>query len=874
MILHLSRGGKKKMNQLASIVKEPSGLQVRKEGLSEGEAARQLELDGPNELPGQESPPWYHLITETLSEPMVALLLACGGIYFVLGDPGEALLLLGFLVLILAITLYQEHKSEKALIALRNLSSPRALVWRDREKKRIAGRDIVRGDLVILAEGDRVPADGWLLESTGLTVDESMLTGESEPVPKDRWDDFSPTFDSLKQNHKVFAGTSVVKGSGLLRVTKTGARTELGRIGAMLKESSPPPTQMEEETRRLVKVVALIASACCVVVAFLYAWNRGDPLAGLLAGLTLAMAILPNELPAVLTIFLSLGAWRLSKQRILTRRASAIEALGAADVLCVDKTGTLTYNRMSLKVLHVDGVTYDLQKYTARDLPEEVHTLIEFGILAADKDPLDPIDRALYQVGQTYLYDTEHLHADWDLARHYPSSKDLFALSYVWNSDRKKPFAVAAKGAPESIIDLCHLSGDQLKSVLDSVEKLASQGLRLIAVAKAEYPQAGLPDHPHEFDFEFVGILGLEDPIRREVPQAIAECRRAGIRVMMITGDHPRTACSIARQIGLPNPDQFLLGEDLKSLSDEALTERLKTTQIFARVVPEQKLRLVKALQAQGATVAMTGDGVNDAPALKEAQIGIAMGQRGTDVAREAADLVLLDDDFTSIVSSIRMGRRIYRNLQNAISYLLAVHIPIAGIAVIPLFFNMPLILTPIHIALLHLIIEPACSVAFEAEPVLRDAMTTPPRKASDRLFSHGMMLPTLLKGLSILAALFAVFYLGLSHEGSLKDGESTARTLTFITLMAANMGLIVSHRLSHVWLSRDKQSSPNPALRWVLVLSLVLMISGPLIPEVRQVLHFSEVDINDALIATLIGALSSLWPLFLPKQLMVFGEN
>jgi Ca2+-transporting ATPase len=336
---------------------------------------------------------------------------------------------------------------------------------------------------------------------------------------------------------------------------------------------------------------------------------------------------------------------------------------------------------------------------------------------------------------------------------------------------------------------------------------------------------------------------------------------------MMITGDHPRTACSIARQIGLPNSEQFLLGEDLKSLNDEALAERLKSTQIFARVLPEQKLRLVKTLKAQGATVAMTGDGVNDAPALKEAQIGIAMGQRGTDVAREAADLVLLDDDFTSIVASVRMGRRIYRNLQNAISYLLAVHIPIAGIAVIPLFFNMPLILTPIHIALLHLIIEPACSVAFEAEPALADTMAMPPRNPSEQLFSRSIMLPTLLKGLSILMALFAVFYLGLFHDGRLEDGEKTARTLTFLTLMSANMGLIASHRLNHVWMRRNQQGSPNPALYWVLLLSLALMIGGPLIPEVRSMLHFAAVDRGDTLIAIFVGAASSLWPLMFSRQ-------
>lgn len=846
-------------------------------GLSEGEAARQLTADGPNELPGQEKRPWRKLLIETFSEPMVAILLGCGGIYLFLGDRGEALLLVGFLILILVITLYQETKAEKALTALRNLSSPRALVWRDHEKKRIAGRDVVRGDLVILAEGDRVPADGWLLEATGLTIDESLLTGESEPVLKQNHGGPAEDYAQIPAVSKVFAGTSVLKGSGLLRVKQTGLLTELGRIGTLLKDSTSSPTKMEVETRHLVQVVAVIASLCCLLVAVLYAWNRGSLLAGLLAGLTLAMAILPNELPAVLTIFLSLGAWRLSKQRILTRRSSAIEALGAADVLCVDKTGTLTYNRMSLRTLYVDGVDYDIQKYTARDLPEEVHQLIEFGILAGDKDPLDPIDRALHQVGQTYLSDTEHLHADWALARHYPFSRDLFALSYVWNSDQKKPYAVAAKGAPEAIIDLCHLTGDKLRSIQLQVETLAAQGLRLIAVAKAEYQQTGLPDHPHAFDFEFVGILGLEDPIRREVPQAIAECHRAGIRVMMITGDHPRTACSIAQQIGLPHPDRYLLGEELKSMSDEELLERLKTTHIFARVIPEQKLRLVRALKAQGATVAMTGDGVNDAPALKEAHIGIAMGQRGTDVAREAADLVLLDDDFASIVASVRMGRRIYGNLQSAIAYLLAVHIPIAGISIIPLFFDMPLILTPIHVALLHLVIEPACSVAFEAEPSASHAMAIPPRPSSERLFSRTLMLPTLAKGLSVLLALLAVFFLTMNHATRGHANEGSARTLTFLTLMSANMGLIAAHRLGQWRLKgrRMRTAQHNPALSWVLALSAALIALGLYAPGVRNALHFAEVRPQDVLLCLTLGLISSLWPqLFVHRLPTAHGEK
>lgn len=816
-------------------------------GLSEVEAAKQLETDGPNALPQAERRRLARLCLEIVSEPMVFLLIGCGVIYFFLGDRQEAFMLLGFLGVILGITLYQERKTERALEALRDLSSPRALVIRDGQKKRVAGRDVVRGDVVILSEGDRVPADGEILGCRNFYVDESLLTGESVPVVKA---ERGTTLSSA-----VYAGTTVVGGSGVFRVAHTGNATELGKIGRVLQRAEVEPTKLQFETRKLVKVIATIAAALCLIVVVAFALTRSDWLGGLLAGLTLAMAILPNELPAVLTIFLALGAWRLSQKRVLTRRTPAIESLGMATVLCVDKTGTLTYNRMALRKLFSGGKFHDLVDNRGVELPEDFHEVVEYGILAGDKDPFDPMDRAFKQVGQDYLTRTEHLHPDWTLVKQYPLSPDLLALSHVWKTSEGKPFPIATKGAPEAVVDLCHLEPAERTEIAARVKEMADAGLRVLGVAKARFREPSLPPKQHDFDFEFVGLVGLEDPVRPEVPGAIAECRTAGVRVVMITGDHPETAKSIARQIHLPNPESLLTGEDLNRLSDEELKERVRTTQVCARMVPEQKLRLIEALKSNGEIVAMTGDGVNDTPALKTAHIGIAMGQRGTDVARESASLVLLDDDFGSIVEAIRMGRRIYDNLQHAMAYLLAVHVPITGISVIPIFFNLPLVLMPVHIAFLHLIIEPACSVAFEAEPTDPGVMRRPPRRLDEKLFSRSILIPTLWQGLSVLAVLLAVFLVAL-HRG---QGEVDARTLAFTALIVANLGLIFTNRSWSASSFRTKGQA-NRAFWWVLGGSLFLLSLVLTVPRLRELFRFSELHAVDVGICLAAGLVSSLW--------------
>jgi Ca2+-transporting ATPase len=825
-------------------------------GLSEQQAAERLRAEGYNELPASRRRSLMGLALGILREPMFLLLVGCGALYLFLGDVQEALLLLGFVFVVMGIELYQEHKTERALEALRDLSSPRALVIRDGQPRRIPGREVVPGDILVLAEGDRVPADAVLLSATNLAVDESLLTGESVPVRKAAdpvvHETRPPGGDDLPF---VYSGTLVVQGQGVARVLATGAPTQLGKIGKALESVEPEPTLLQKETDRLVRTVAVAALAVCAVVVVAYGLTRRDWTHGLLAGLTLAISLLPEEFPVVLTVFLALGAWRLARQRVLTRRAAAVETLGAITVLCVDKTGTLTLNRMAVARLFAGGQYYEVSGSPAGPLPETFHEVVEYAILASRPDPFDPMEKAFHQLGQEYLAGTEHLHRDWILVREYPLSPGLLAVSQVWKSPDGQEYVIAAKGAPEAVADLCHLDAQQTERLLEHVRALADQGLRVLGVARAFFRPQALPGEQHSFAFTFVGLVGLADPVRPAVPAAVRECYAAGVRVVMITGDYPGTARSIARQVGLSPSEEVITGPELEAMSEAELRRRVETVNVFARVVPEQKLRLVNALKAAGAVVAMTGDGVNDAPALKAANVGIAMGGRGTDVAREAAALVLLDDDFASLVAAIRQGRRIFDNLQKAMAYTFAVHVPIAGMSLLPVLLGWPLVLTPVHVVFLELIIDPTCSVVFEAEPEEADVMRRPPRDPHARLFGRRTLGLSLLQGASVLVIVLAVFAVAL-YRG---QGELDARALSFTTLIVANLGLILANRS---W-SRTILASfrtPNPFLWWVVGGAVVFLGCVLYVPFLRDLFRFSTLHPDDLLLCLASGAVSVLW--------------
>ncbi len=830
-------------------------------GLSAAQAAERLRADGPNELASSKPRSALRIAVSVLREPMLLLLLAGGALYVLLGDAEEALILLSFVFVVMGITFYQERKTERALEALRDLSSPRALVIRDGTQLRIAGREVVRDDLILLAEGDRVPADAVVLDTTNLSIDESLLTGESVPVRKSASSAQGPIAMGRPGGEGtpwVYSGTLVVKGQAIAHVLEVGVGTELGKIGRALLAVESERTRLQCEVDRVVRRLALLGLALCGVVVVVYGLTRGDWLKGTLAGITLAMAMLPEEFPVVLTIFLALGAWRISQRHVLTRRMPAVETLGSATVLCVDKTGTLTQNRMTVRRIETAGQSFEIDGH---DLPEAFHRIVEFSVLASPVDPFDPMDTAFKELGSRYLAQTEHLHADWSLVREYPLSEDLLALSHVWRSPGGGDYVIAAKGAPEAIADLCHLDEARVAALSERVSGMANAGLRVLGVARAEFTRLeGLPPEQHDFDFEFLGLIGLEDPIRPTVPDAVAECYSAGVRVVMITGDYPGTALSIAGQIGLRPRDEIITGPELEGLSDEELERRIAQVNVFARMVPEQKLRLVRALRARGDVVAMTGDGVNDAPALKSADIGIAMGERGTDVAREASALVLTDDDFSSIVRAVRMGRRIFENLKNAMSYILAVHVPIAGISLLPVLLRMPIVLMPVHIAFLELIIDPACSVVFEAEPEEPDIMNRPPRRLGEALFSRRSVGLALMQGLVVLVAVMAVYVAALGRlHVSAAAHEDYVRALSFTALVIANLGLIVAN-LSRTRSVLSVLRSGNRALWWVLGGSVVFLMVALYTPVGRALFRFGMLRPADLAVAAIAGVVGVLW--------------
>jgi Ca2+-transporting ATPase len=809
-------------------------------------------VDGPNALPGGQRRTWLTIIIGTAREPMFLLLLAAGTLYLVFGELQEGLILFGFVLFTLGLTLYQEGRTERAIEALRDLTSPRTLVIRDGKPQRIAGRAVVRDDLVILAEGDRVPADAVLVSSSTLQVDESLLTGEAVPVSKIvATGQPIPARPGGDNTPFVYSGTLVVAGQGTARVTATGPRSEIGRIGKALGTLESERSPLQKQTARLIRTLALLALGMSLLLVLVHGLLRGDWLQALLAGIALAMAMLPEEYPVVLTVFPALGAWRLSKEQVLTRRVTAIETLGATSVLCVDKTGTLTENRMTVARLYAGGEILSVNAAATDALPETFHALVEFSILSSETDPFDPMEQAFEQLGQHFLENTEHLHRNWTLAHQYCLTPQLRAKSHVWKAVDSDTYVVAAKGAPEAIIDLCHLDAAAQESVAAAVEIMAAEGLRVLAVARTNFAGPDFPAIEHDFDFEFIGLLGLADPLREEIPAAVRQCREAGIRVVMITGDYPATARTIARQAGL-DADKILSGDALAAMSDTELQSRMKTVSVCARIAPEQKLRIVQALKADGEIVAMTGDGVNDAPALKAAHVGIAMGGRGADVAREAAALVLLDDNFASIVRAVRLGRRIFDNLQKSMSYILAVHVPVAGMALLPVLLGWPALLYPMHIAFLELIIDPACSLAFENEPAEVDIMQRPPRDTDAQLFGGATLWLALLQGIGVLGVVLGAYAWA---DGRLAETE--ARAFAFTALVIANLALIFSNRSRSLLASLR---TPNKTLWIVVGVAFALLLLAAYTPWAAGALRFSPLPAHELAAACALGLLSVLW--------------
>ncbi len=784
-------------------------------GLSSEEARFRLIESGPNELERAAKTGPVKRLLRVLSEPMLILLSIATAVSFVISEPLEASVLALMILFIIGTTTYQEGKAEKALQALKSLSAPMALVMRDGEWVKRAAAELVVGDLIRFAEGDRVPADARIVEASNLGIDESTLTGESLSVIR-------------SVGELASAGTSIVSGRADAIVEATGGKTTLGQIGVSLKNIKPQRTAVQVQIDKAVRVIAIIAISASVLVASVVFLTRGQLAESILAGLSLAMAMIPEEFPVVLTLFFALGAWRMSKERVLARRSAVIETLGSATVICTDKTGTLTMNSMSVDQL----------------LPASSESELEFfGALASPQESFDPVDAAFSSLGLEHQLVPQS---------EFPLSHDLTAMTIVWRADDH--LVLACKGSPEAVARICKVP---IEKIISDLEALSRGGRRILAVAGARIPLgAALPANQLELPLEFQGLVALRDQVRPGVAEAIAECKGAGIRVLMMTGDFAGTASEIASEVGL-STEHIITGAEIDELSDRELIERVKDLSICARVTPNQKLRVIHALKSAGEVVVMTGDGINDAPALKLANISIAMGLRGTDVAREASDLILTDDNFASIVAGIRRGRTIYSSLKKAFAYILAIHVPLLGMAIIPiLFFDWPIVLLPAMVAFIEMVVDPACTVIFQAEPADPKIMKHKPRPVSESLFARGTLLIALMQGLSVLLVAVLI-YLGALAMG--RDDDQI-RTITFVYLILANVFLILTNRSWTMPTIQILRKRKNPTVKWIVGLALLLLVIIVEIPIAREAFNLGPISWLDWVVLITVSYLGIAW--------------
>lgn len=805
------------------------------QGLTESEVRRKLATDGENVIPSESAKSFGRQVINVLSEPMLILLVAAGAINFLLAEFLDAAMLMVTVVIVLGISIYQSRRAENALQALKELTAPSVRVIRDGIEKRVSSHELVVGDLLLLSEGDRICADARLKTATSFAVDESTVTGESVPVDK-------------KPEDQLLSGTLVTRGHGRAIVEATGIQSQLGKIGKSLQEITLSRSRLQHDVDQLVRVIGVLGIITVIAVVTVYGSTRNNWLEGGLAGIAAAMALIPEEFPVILTLFLAIGAWRMSKSKVIARQPSAIEVLGSISVLCVDKTGTITENHMSVAEIQVSSTIFDLRSDVFDPGAIELLQIAALACPVHSYDPMDiafleaNIDRPVIEVGESVV--------------EYPVENSRLAFIHGWNF--RNSILYAAKGAPETISQICKFSSEQHDDLITAVNLAADRGFRVLAVAKAYSDSSKQELTPIEqIKFDFLGLAFLQDPTREGVKASVYECRTAGIKTVMITGDHPNTAKSIAADIGLENIDSYLTGAAIDEMSDQALAQEISRYSIFARVRPEHKLRIVRALQASGNVVAMTGDGVNDAPALRAADIGIAMGGRGTDVAREAAALVITDDRFTSIVEGIKRGRVTYDNLQKAMSYVIAIHIPIFGLALLPIFStNWPLILLPGLVAFHEVIIDPACSVVFEEEGADPRVMEEKPRSLTGKIFSRGEILLSIAQGLAVLISLTSLFLWANQTDRS----EQEIRSLIFGALMISNIGLILTNRSRTLTILATFRERSNRTVKWILALAIILLLSLLNISHLRSLFDLGAIEMSDWALMFLFALVSLSW--------------
>ena len=809
-------------------------------GLTAEEVAARRARYGPNQLvPERLAQRWYERL-RPLADPMVLLLLGAGLIFILLGEASNGAVMLIATIPVVGVDVALESRAEQALRRLRELAAPRVIVRRQGAEQKIAAEEVVPGDILLLHEGDFVPADALCLEASALQVDESALTGEALPVTKlgAGWR-ASPTAFS-DPRYCLLAGTTVLSGQATAVAVATGTATEYGRLGAAMAQAPIHQTPLQRSINELVGVLGLAAVGLCFVVAGLELWRGQGLTAAILAGVALGIAAIPEEFPITFTLYLTLGAWRAARRNALIRRLAGVETLGSATVICVDKTGTLTEGRLRVGGLYAGGQLL-IEPLPAAATGPAFASLVMAAALACEEHPFDPLDKAILSFAEEAGFAPRRLHSNWHPVHQYPFDPWRKYVSHVWRAADGR-YRLYAKGSLEGILELALPDPETRRGALEANEKMAGQGMRVIAVAYRDLSRFSGQRWVDEAGLRFLGLIGFLDPPRPSVRRAVQACQTAGIRVIMITGDHLLTAHAIAEQIGLRHDDkQTITGDELESMSDEELARRVREVAIFARTPPTQKLRIVRALQANGEVVAMTGDGINDASALRAADIGIAMGQRGTEVAREAATMVLLDDNFRTIVEAIRQGRRIFDNLRHAFRYVAGFHVPIVlGALVVPI-LGAPLLLLPIHLVWLELIIHPTSAMVFEAEPEAPDLMRRPPRSPRETLFGGRVATPALFEGLLIFGGVLALYLWGLYAGRPVPQ----ARSLALAALVCAQLILVLQERSSGrpFW---ERGPLGNRFLLPILLASLLSLLAMLYLPGLNSAAQLSPLAPSD----------------------------
>ena len=812
-------------------------------GLCDAEVDASRTAHGDNRLEAQERRGFWKALYTALTEPMFLLLVAAATIYFILGDTHEAIFMLGAIVLVIAISLYQDQRSRRALEALAQYSKARAKAIRNNTVIELPTEDLVVGDHVVVAEGELLPADGLVAYANDFSVNESILTGEAFPVGKDL---------SGGDGSQVFRGTQAVGGLAVVRVTQVGKATELGRIGTSLAAITESRSPLELQIAPFVRNMAIIGLLFFLVVWGLNYRSSGNLLESLLKGLTLAMSILPEEIPVAFTTFMALGAWRLMKLGILVKHAKTVETLGSATMICTDKTGTITENRMELIALHVWGeeASRDPQHWDT----EAVRQLITTAMWASEPVPFDPMETALHKAYGALTARDER--PEFNMVHEYPLSGKPPMMTHIFARDGG-PRIIAAKGAPEAILACSSLNGAERASVLAQVEELARKGSRVLAVAGTTHEGDAWPAEQQQFTFSYIGLVAFLDPPKKNITQVFKSFREAGIRVNIITGDNAVTTRAIARDVGFTVEGRSLDGEEVLAMSDGDLDAALHTSNLFTRMFPEAKLRVVNALKAQGHVVAMTGDGVNDGPALKAAHIGIAMGKRGSELAKEAAALILLDDDLGRMVDAVAMGRKIYGNLKKAIQYIISIHIPIILTVALPLLLGWlyPNIFTPVHVIFLELLMGPTCSIAYENEPLEAGSMQRSPRRMELTFLSWTELRTSVAQGLMITAGTLFCY----RYAVHMTLGEDLTRTMVFTSLVVANIALTLVNRSFHQSILSTLRYH-NPLLRGIVLGTAGLLLVLLYVPAPRDFFHLATPPLPLLLLSVLVGFASVLW--------------